>query len=50
MNLLDLIFRRIRILAGSLRSLDTARKIDLTKWFAAFAPPPALRIVPAHGA
>jgi tumor protein p53-inducible protein 3 len=38
-NLLDLIFRRIRIVASSLRSLDTARKIDLTKRFAAFALP-----------
>jgi NADPH:quinone reductase-like Zn-dependent oxidoreductase len=39
MNLLDLIFRRIQILASSLRSPDTARKIDLTKRFAAFILP-----------
>jgi tumor protein p53-inducible protein 3 len=39
MNLLDFIFRRIRILASSLRSLDMAGKIYLTKRFAAFTLP-----------
>ncbi len=38
-NLLDLLFRRLQILGTSLRSLDTARKIDLTKRFSAFALP-----------
>lgn len=38
-NLLDLLFRRLQILGTSLRSLDTARKIDLTKRFAEFALP-----------
>ncbi|MGZ8431463.1 MAG: NAD(P)H-quinone oxidoreductase [Candidatus Deferrimicrobiaceae bacterium] len=39
MNLLDLLFRRLHILGCSIRSLDTARKIDLTERFAAFALP-----------
>jgi putative PIG3 family NAD(P)H quinone oxidoreductase len=38
-DLLDLLFRRLQILASSLRSLDTARKTDLTKRFASFALP-----------
>jgi putative PIG3 family NAD(P)H quinone oxidoreductase len=38
-NLLDLLFRRLQILGTSLRSLDLARKIDLTKRFAGFALP-----------
>ena len=39
MNLLDLLFRRLHILGCSIRSLDKARKIDLTNRFAAFALP-----------
>ena len=39
MNLLDLLFRRLHILGCSIRSLDTARKIDLTERFASFALP-----------
>lgn len=38
-NLLDLLFRRLQILGTSLRSLDTARKIELTQRFAGFALP-----------
>ncbi|NNG46609.1 MAG: NAD(P)H-quinone oxidoreductase [Deltaproteobacteria bacterium] len=38
-NLLDLLFRRLRILGTSLRSLTTERKIDITKRFASFALP-----------
>ena len=38
-NLLDLLFRRLRILGSSLRSLTTERKIDITKRFAGFASP-----------
>ena len=38
-DLLDLLFRRLQILASSLRSLDAARKTDLTKRFAGFALP-----------
>jgi len=38
-DLLDLLFRRLQILASSIRSLDTARKTDLTKRFAGFALP-----------
>jgi tumor protein p53-inducible protein 3 len=38
-NLLDLLFRRLRILGTSLRSLDAARKVELTRRFAGFALP-----------
>lgn len=38
-NLLDLLFRRLQILGTSLRSLEPAKKIDLTKRFSAFALP-----------
>ncbi len=38
-NLLDLVFRRIQILASSLRSLEPARKVDLTQRFSGFALP-----------
>lgn len=39
LNLLDLIFRRIRILCTSVRSLDLRRKIELAERFAGFALP-----------
>jgi NADPH:quinone reductase-like Zn-dependent oxidoreductase len=38
-NLLYLLFRRLRILGTSLRSLDTARKVGLTRRFSGFALP-----------
>jgi tumor protein p53-inducible protein 3 len=38
-DLLDLLFRRLQILGTSLRSLEAARKIDLTQRFSAFALP-----------
>lgn len=37
LDLLDLLFRRLRILGTSLRSLSTARKIGITQRFADFA-------------
>ncbi len=39
LNLLDLLFRRLRILGTSLRSLSTERKIAITRRFAKFALP-----------
>lgn len=39
LNLLDLLFRRLRILGTSLRSLSTERKVGITQRFAGFALP-----------